>query len=289
MIIAFAGRMRTGKTSHARAVADYCEFQGYWGEKPPVHSFAGAIREGAARDCGFPLELSLTQEGKETKIHNRMTDRTETVREAIIDWVTKKREEDPLAFVRIMREKIDAWVLDLYKGDIASPFIIDDVRMPEEVAMLASCPAACIFKCLPGADWKPDANANHPTETSLDDFTGWPDQNAMKKMVDGQGLADPAARMCLHLPKIRSDGSFRPLDDNVENILFVARCAFRSFLDIPYTQPMHRPGDLWREYGRRALIMRQECPPLSEPVFPPAENPVPTAQEKKHGEMYCGL
>lgn len=254
MIIAFAGRIRTGKTSHARAVASEKLFWESWGGKPGIRSFAGAIKREAAENCGFSEELAWSQAGKDTLIYNQVTSRRETVREAILDWVTRRRAEDSLAFVKVMRDEIEKHLGLLSEGLAAGPFIIDDVRMPEEVDMLAEYPAACIFKCLPGADWTPDANACHPTETALDDWTGFPCQRDMKRLMEN--LHAPSARMCLHLPKIRKDGTFAPLDKNVENILFIHRMAMRDFLGLSVESRRLAEPAVWKEYADRVFSLR---------------------------------
>ena len=190
MIIAFSGKLSTGKTSLAKEVCKILNIPGY-------HSFGNVIREGTAREYDFDKNLATTQEGKLTVLPCGLT-----VREAMQEYGRNMRAKDPDFILNSVKEHFES----LYAGI----FVIDDIRMPEEHAWIRSVPGSIIIRMEPNEDWMPGPYSGDKTETALDDCEDWDLQ--------------------LSLPYVLQDKSFVPLTGHAMAVAGVSYAKMASIL-----------------------------------------------------------
>lgn len=174
MIIAFRGRQGTGKSSMAHAAAQMLGI-------PTVHSFSMVIKRGAARYFGFEEALCYTQNGKKEYLPNHGM----TVREALCAYGAILRKQDPLGIVHGIDARLHEW----FQKHPALPFLVDDIRMPEELAWARKYPSL-VIQAQANEDFH--ENGNDITETALDD--------------------DRDYDLVLQIPRLKADGSFSSLE-----------------------------------------------------------------------------
>lgn len=201
MIIAFRGRQGTGKSSMAKAVANMLGI-------PAVHSFSMVIKRGAANYFGFDEALCHTQEGKKKYLPAHGM----TVREALCAYGALLRKQDALGIVHAIDDSLHEW----FEKHPALPFIVDDIRMPEELEWARKYPSLVIH-AQANADFH--ENGSDITETALDNNHDYD--------------------IVLQIPRLKADGSFSSLDPAASLIrqAYICRmanwCIDRNMIDAP--------------------------------------------------------
>jgi hypothetical protein len=167
MIIGISAKAGCGKSTLAyylaRARADVVRL-----------SFAGVLKLECADRFEFPLEWTLTQEGKLQVVeHEGLPGGRMTVREILQWWGTDVcRAKDPDYWLKAMDGQIARVRATLAADGIGEPLVlIDDVRFPNE-ALYCSSGGLCV-RLQPFAGWAPGPGAAHESETALDDWTAF--------------------------------------------------------------------------------------------------------------------
>jgi len=168
LVIGLSGKIGTGKSTLAGMLQE--RFPGAVQE-----SFADQIKTEAAQAFGFDLELTRSELGKKTLIkldpgQTWLTGRrVATVRELLQWWGTDfRRKQNPDYWIWKMDH-----VLVAHLQAHAPAVIIDDVRFENEATMVLSWQHGQLYRLLPYFGWRPGPNADHLSETALDDFTAW--------------------------------------------------------------------------------------------------------------------
>lgn len=171
MLIGFAGKMGTGKTTLATMVEHMLHNINF--HEVARISFGDAVKQEVSEKYGFPTGLCYSQEGKQTELDTkniptgllpirvRIDGEPLTVRGAMQFYATE--------IVRSLDD--DYWVRKLAKVvlDEESPvrlFLIDDVRFPNEYKFVRR--HGVCYSIAPYNGWQPGKYADHISETGLD-------------------------------------------------------------------------------------------------------------------------
>lgn len=177
-IIGISGKIGCGKTT----LADILGRELRWSLRI---SFAELIKLEASEAFGFPLAWCYSPEGKEqtVSVPRSRKKRTElfstydrqlpfkkgrpvTVRELLQWWGTDyRRAQNPDYWLWEMSHALD----DAREAG-AEHVIIDDVRFPNEAAMIQQHKRGLLVRLDPYPGWEPGPYAGHVSETSLDDY-----------------------------------------------------------------------------------------------------------------------
>jgi hypothetical protein len=172
-IIGISGKMGTGKTTLANIIV---------GKIPGAirMSFADPVREEVAELLGLVPDDVRDQRFKERTF--KLGKRSMTGREILQWWGTEiRRKADCDYWVSIMARRLSS-LHDSYIPIV----VIDDVRFRSEAQIIPR-----LIRLDPYPGWAPGPNANHPSETDLDN---WGSFQAAFSPVYGT-LADVADRI----------------------------------------------------------------------------------------------
>jgi len=154
MYIGISGKIGVGKTTVAKMLLK--KFPSY-----KKIAFGDFLKQEVSQKFNFPL--SYCYHAKDTLIlHDELPHAPMSVRQILQWWGDQRRKENPLYFVDKMRR-----VLDQYDR-----VIIDDVRFPEEAALMQNY-GGLLFRIHPYPGYNFTAFSNHKSETALDNFCAW--------------------------------------------------------------------------------------------------------------------
>jgi hypothetical protein len=199
-IIALSGKRGVGKSTLANLIC----------QRVPGAvrmSFAGPLYEEVAALLGIPVESTRAPffKGSFFRIGNRGL----AGREVLQWWGTDiRRAADPDYLVKRMAAAL---------GRCAAPLVvIDDVRFRDEADFVEE-QGGRLYRLDPFPGWRPDACANHPSETGLDLYNGF----AARFAPDFGGLPGLADQVVSLLAR-----PFLPEGVTVEDHAFVSCCHF---------------------------------------------------------------
>ena len=136
-------------------------------------AFGDPLKRECCKTYGFPLELCYSESGKKTTVFlgeigiKLLGADCLTVREVLQKHGAMRREQDTDYWVKQMREA-------LKRASICRvPCVInDDCRMENEVDLIREFGGA-LYRLQPYPGWKPGKNAEHISETALDEYDGF--------------------------------------------------------------------------------------------------------------------
>ena len=134
-------------------------------------AFADNLKIEAANTYKFPLELCYSEVGKQTLVFlgqegmENLGAHTMSIRAVLQKHGTEfRRAQDPLYWDNKMRE-----ALRLHEHNGTPLVVVDDVRFESECALIREFDGA-LYRLQPYPGWKPGKNADHISETALDDY-----------------------------------------------------------------------------------------------------------------------
>lgn len=165
-IIGLSGKMGTGKSTIAANLMALIP-------GAVTLSFAGPLKREAAAIYGFPEALAYSESGKKTMVvlpdegEKIMGKGMATIREILQAHGTLRRQEDPEYWGKQMDK-----ALDVLEGNGVKAVIVDDLRYPSELRLLARR-GARLYRIEPYPGWAPSETSQHASETALDDYAFW--------------------------------------------------------------------------------------------------------------------
>ena len=163
-IIALSSKLGCGKTTVANMILESVP-------KAVRLAFADNLKVEAANTYKFPLELCYSEAGKQTLVFlgqegmENLGAHTMSVRSVLQRHGTEfRRTQDHDYWDNKMRE-----ALRLHEHNGTPLVVVDDVRFESECALIREFNGA-LYRLQPYPGWKPGKNADHISETALDDY-----------------------------------------------------------------------------------------------------------------------
>lgn len=187
-IIGISGKAGTGKST----LCDHLIEKMRYAIGPLINrgAFGDCLKEEAAEEFNFPLDLCYSQEGKKQVIcHPDLPNGTMSVRRILQYIGEKRRKEDPLYWVKRFDEEVAGF------EDSNRVMVVDDVRRPNEAQWVLD-KGGVLVRVEPYEGWRPDEGATDVSETGLD---GWQEWSLVIRPQFGQldSAADDVLRFCM--------------------------------------------------------------------------------------------
>lgn len=161
ILIGLSGKIGVGKTVLARELCSRSE-------QSLRLSFAAALKQEAAARYGYDPLLNETTAGKESMVrHRELVGGEASVRQILIAMGQERRAENPEYWCDRL-----AHVVGVLRGAGARMAVVDDVRFPNEVALIRRL-GGMLVRVEPYDGWKPGPCAQDASETALDNGRGW--------------------------------------------------------------------------------------------------------------------
>lgn len=185
-VVIISGKLRSGKDTIAKFMRDYFEEK----ELTLVHEyFAKRLKEGVIKD--FAMLKNVVNEQVDTIIRKNNLDHSPSIKQALLDfkWSDENYFDEKTPITRallqiygteIFRERVNNnhWVdlvIDAINESDEKYFVLTDARFENEIyRVFDKCKNAEIITLRMERDMVRDkTQAEHPSETGLDDFIGW--------------------------------------------------------------------------------------------------------------------
>lgn len=185
-VVIISGKLRSGKDTIAKFMRDYFEEK----ELTLVHEyFAKRLKEGVIKD--FAMLKNVVNEQVDTIIRKNNLDHSPSIKQALLDfkWSDENYFDEKTPITRallqiygteIFRERVNNnhWVdlvIDAINESDEKYFVLTDARFENEIyRVFDKCKNAEIITLRMERDMERDkTQAEHPSETGLDDFIGW--------------------------------------------------------------------------------------------------------------------
>lgn len=155
-VIGLSGKMGTGKTTLANLICSLVP-------GAVRMSFADALRGEVAEHFGFRLELVREPFFKDLDLQIGL--RWMTGRELLQWWGTEVRRKADACY---WSDKMRGYLFE--QEEEGCPLVvIDDVRFLDEAALITAS-GGKLYRLVPYNGWNPGPNAEHASETALDDY-----------------------------------------------------------------------------------------------------------------------
>lgn len=161
-IMGISGKLGTGKTTLFHILRNTVKNAVRLG-------YGDLLKKEAASAFAFPLSWAYSPSGKCEVINTGGAFGTPcelmSVREILQWWGTEyRRAQNTDYWCNEMARRVEA-----VKAEGASLVVIDDVRFPDEAELVIGHHGIMV-RLEPYPEWKPGPNADHASETSLDDY-----------------------------------------------------------------------------------------------------------------------